>query len=182
MTFLEAIWFSGKVSFASSTTYRWKKAGSDTWGNDWVWGEWVFTFASKLRIIFLFYSLLHTSAQEQEMPVFKVNRRAGKMAHTVSACCTSMGKWVQAPEPMQNQELCCMHGIQVMGRGWRQADRLLDSSTTKSVCSKFSQRPVSKNKAGSNRGRNQKLTSVIFICMLTHTWTCTHMYIIHIHC
>lgn len=144
MTFLEAIWFSGKVSFASSSTYRWKKAGSDTWGDGWVCGEWVFTFASKLRIIFLLYSLLHTSAQEQEMPVFKVNRRARKMAHTVSACCTNMRKWVQAPEPMQNQELCCMHGIQVMGRGWWQADWLLDSSTTKSVCSKFSERPCLK--------------------------------------
>lgn len=56
--------------------------------------------ASELRIIFLFYSFLHTSAQGQGVPVFKVNRRAGKRAHTRGACCTNMSKCIQALEPI----------------------------------------------------------------------------------
>lgn len=56
--------------------------------------------ASELRIIFLFYSFLHTSAQEQGVPVFKVNRRARKRAHTISACCSNMRKCIQALEPI----------------------------------------------------------------------------------
>lgn len=40
-------------------------------------------FASELRIIFLIYFFFQTSAHEQEMSVYKVNRRAKGMAHTV---------------------------------------------------------------------------------------------------